>query len=70
LRHRPRFGRCTGSAEPIEHPAEEMRDAHGIDQRQVEAPEGVAAGTDLTILENRRSAQILDFHRLAQELRP
>jgi hypothetical protein len=66
----PRFGRCIGSAEAIEHPAEEMRDAHGIDQRQVEALEGVAPGADLTILENRRSAQILDFYRLAQELRP
>src|SRR5271167_2073169 len=49
----PRFGRCTRSAEPIEHPAEQLRDADGIDQRQVEHLEGVASGTDLTILEDR-----------------
>jgi hypothetical protein len=56
-------------AERIERPAQELCRADGIDQRQVEEPEGVASGTDLTILENRRSAQILDFYRLAQQFR-
>ncbi|MGB9644284.1 MAG: hypothetical protein WCB44_03995 [Stellaceae bacterium] len=47
-----------------------MRDADGVDQRQVKDPEGVGPDTDLTILENRGSFQILDFYRLAQQLCP
>jgi len=52
------------SVERVEHPAEELRDADGIDQCRVKDSEGVAAVADLAILKDR--AQILDFYCLAQ----